>query len=85
MTASRKSLSDMLEVSYSANDPAICQQTLQLLSEVFIRRYKEIKSGEIGNVVNYFTEQTEKSQKKLKAAEDRIKDFEVKNKIINLN
>jgi polysaccharide biosynthesis transport protein len=83
MTANRKSLSDMLEVSYTANDPAICQQTLQVLSEVFIRRYKELKSGEITRVVNYFTDQTRKSQEKLKEAEDRIKEFEIKNKIIN--
>lgn len=83
ITATRKAQSDMLQVSYSANDPATCQQTLQLLSEVFVRRYKEIKRGEINNVVTYFDDQTRKSQEKLKEAEDKLKEFEVKNKIIN--
>ena len=83
IVAKRKDQSDMLEVSYTANDPAICQQTLQILSEVFIRRYKDLKSGEIKNVVTYFNEHTKESYNKLKAAEDKLKNFEVRNKIIN--
>jgi uncharacterized protein involved in exopolysaccharide biosynthesis len=85
VTAKRKDLSDMLEVSYISTDPGICQQTLQLLSEVFVRRYKEIKKGEINNVVTYFEGQTKKSFDKLKTAEEALKDFEVRNKIINFD
>jgi succinoglycan biosynthesis transport protein ExoP len=83
MTAKRKDLSDMMEITYTANDAAICQQTLEIFSDVFIRRYREIKRGEINSVVAYFTDQTNKSQSKLKQAEDRVKDFGVKHKIIN--
>ncbi|HEY8401084.1 MAG TPA: hypothetical protein VIK89_07480 [Cytophagaceae bacterium] len=81
--AFRRENSDMLEVSYSCTDPGVCQNTLELLSEVFINKYRRIKEGEIIGVVNYFTRQAEESYKKLKEAENKLRDFGVKNKILN--
>lgn len=81
--ASRKENSDMLEVSYSCNDPGICQYTLQLLSEAFIRRYREIKEGEIRGIVEYFSKQADANYKRLKEAEENLKDFGIRNKIID--
>lgn len=54
LMASRKETSDMLEIAYQSNDPSISQQTLSILSEVFLRKYKLLKEGEIGSVVSYF-------------------------------
>lgn len=81
--AKRQDNSDMIEVIYSASDPAVCQQTLKILSGVFLSRYKALREGEINKVVKYFAEQTEVNRSRLRQAEDRLKDFGVKNRIIN--
>jgi succinoglycan biosynthesis transport protein ExoP len=85
VNAIRKENSDMLDVSYSANDAAICQQTLLLLAQVFIRKFSEIKESEVKNVVSYYADQTDKARARLNDAELKLKDFQVKNKIINFD
>lgn len=85
LTVTRKSNSDMLELVYSTHDPGICQHTLQLLAEVFMGRYKGVKTSETMQVVGYFEEQVQKAQQRLKNAEDRLRDFGVENRIINYN
>lgn len=83
MTAARKQSSDMIEITYKADDPAMCQQTLQLVVDVFIKRYKNIKEGETSNVVGYFEEQLRLASQRLKQSEDKLRDFSSQNKIIN--
>lgn len=83
VSASRKSASDMLELSFKADDPGICQHTLQLLIDSFRSRYTGVKSSETGNVVAYFEDQVRLAQRNLKVAEDSLRDFGVHNKIIN--
>jgi uncharacterized protein involved in exopolysaccharide biosynthesis len=85
LTVTRKSNSDMLELVYSTHDPGICQHTLQLLAEVFMGRYKGVKTSETMQVVGYFEEQVQKAQQRLKNAEDRLRDFGVENRFINYN
>jgi succinoglycan biosynthesis transport protein ExoP len=83
MTAARKQASDMIEITYKADDPAVCQQTLQFVVDVFIKRYKDMKSSETTNVVRYFEEQLQLASARLKKAEDKLRDFSSQNKIIN--
>jgi len=83
ITAARKQSSDMIEITYKADDPAMCQQTLQLVVDVFIKRYKNIKEGETSNVVGYFEEQLRLASQRLKQSEDKLRDFSSQNKIIN--
>ncbi len=79
----RKGSSDMLELSYKANDQGVCLHTLRFLLEVFRRRYKAMKGSETLNVVKYFEEQLRKALLSLRAAEERLKNFGVDNRIIN--
>ncbi len=83
ITASRRSTSDMLELSFKADDPAVCQHTLRYLIDSFRNRYTSVKTSETSNVVRYFEEQVRKSQYHLQIAEDSLKDFGVRNKVIN--
>jgi uncharacterized protein involved in exopolysaccharide biosynthesis len=85
LNVQRKSSSDMLELIYTTHDPGICQQTLQLLTEVFFHRYKKVKSSETMQVVSYFEEQVARAQQRLRDAEDELRDFGVENRIINYN
>ena len=83
LTVSRKNTSDMLELSFKANDPAVCQHTLAILIDVFRGRYTHVKSSETDNVVHYFERQVAHSYKSLRGAENTLKNFGVNNKIIN--
>ncbi len=83
--ADRQANSDMLELSYNTADPDICQRTLQILINVFFRRFKSLKEGETGTVLNYFETETKNAMGKLKGAEERLRLFREKYNIVNYN
>jgi uncharacterized protein involved in exopolysaccharide biosynthesis len=79
----RKGASDMLEMKYSTSDPAVCQKTLAILTEIFVRKYRKLKEGQSEDVLAFFEKATSESAQKLKEAEDRLLSFRVENNIIN--
>jgi polysaccharide biosynthesis transport protein len=83
LKAERVGTSDMVEISYTAYDPAVAQYTLKILTSIFLGRYRKIKAEETGSVVAYFEEQLKKALERLRGGEDRLKDFSTKNQIIN--
>jgi uncharacterized protein involved in exopolysaccharide biosynthesis len=83
LKAERVGTSDMVEISYTAYDPAVAQYTLKILTSIFLGRYRKIKAEETGSVVAYFEEELKKALERLRAGEDRLKDFSTENKIIN--
>lgn len=83
LKATRVGSSDMVEISYTAYDPGVAQQTLKILTEIFLGRYRKIKVEETGSVVAYFEEQLKKALDKLRDGENRLKDFSTENRIIN--
>ncbi|MBL0097861.1 MAG: hypothetical protein IPP46_16220 [Bacteroidetes bacterium] len=83
MNAQRKQSSDMIEISYKSNDPAVCQQTLQYIVDVVMIRYKGIKGTETNNVVKDFEEQLRLAAQRLRKSEDKLRDYSSEKKIIN--
>jgi polysaccharide biosynthesis transport protein len=81
--ALRKSSSDIIEITFSSSDAAVCQQTLEILSGVIIEKYKTIKTTETHNVVVYFEERAAAAKNNLQVSEDKLIAFGVENKIIN--
>lgn len=81
--AERINSSDLVKLSYTVNDPGICQQTLVIYSNVCIKNYKNIKENRSDAVVKYFEEQLVKANKTLKAAEDKLLEFNKSYNIIN--
>ncbi|MCF8307652.1 MAG: LysM peptidoglycan-binding domain-containing protein [Bacteroidales bacterium] len=75
--------SDFINISYNSKDPGICQQTLKILTNVFIQNYKSLKERQTDQVVNYFQEQVQKASKRLKEVENRLLSFKEKNDLIN--
>lgn len=49
--------SDMIEIAYSANDPGIAYNTLEILNEEFVKQYHELRYGETNNVIKFFQEE----------------------------
>ena len=83
ITVMRISNSDLIEINFSADDAGVCQQTLEILNEVFERNYKNIKEGETDNVVAYFEHQLKIAKEKLSAIEKKLLNFNQSNNIIN--
>jgi polysaccharide biosynthesis transport protein len=75
--------SDLVRLTFTSDDPGICQQTLKILSKVFMKNYKLLRANETNLVVKYFEAQVDSADKKLQAAEDRLLKFNMKNNIIN--
>lgn len=79
----RRGNSDLLEFEYTTSDPAICQRTLELLIDVFMRRHAELKKSKTSSIVAFFSDAKSKSAARLKSAEDELLAFHTQNKIIN--
>lgn len=75
--------SDLVKLIYTSDDPGICQQTLKIISHVFVKNYKLLKENQTDLVVAYFKRQVDSADQQLQAAEDRLLKFNKKNNIIN--
>ncbi len=83
ITAQRINSSDLIKLSYTVNDPGICQQTLSIYSQVCIKNYKVIKENRSGSVVKYFENELEKAKESLDLAENKLLEFNKSSNIIN--
>lgn len=83
INAIRISNSDLIKLTYTSNDPGICQQTLVIYNQVCINNYKYIKENRSDAVVKYFQSELEKARDVLKQAEDKLLEFNKSSNIIN--
>ncbi|MCF8425928.1 MAG: hypothetical protein K9H61_10405 [Bacteroidia bacterium] len=83
LTASRKSSSDFIDLTYKSDDPGVCLNTLKFLTEVFIDKYKFLKGSETVNVIKWFEARLKDAAEQLNNSENKLKDFGIRNKIIN--
>jgi len=79
----RMSSSDLLKLSYEADDPGICQQTLKIYNEVLIKKYKNLKENGSDKVVKYFEAKLKEAETNLKKIEQDLLKFNQDNSIIN--
>ena len=75
--------SDIISIDYSANDPGICYNTLDILNEVFHHQYQEVRYGETLNVIKFFMKEVAKLYRVLTAAENDLIKYNIKHRIIN--
>ena len=81
--ATRINSSDLIKMSYTVDDPGICQQTLEIYNAICIKNYKNIKENRSDAVVKYFEEQLVTANNNLKMAEDKLLEFNKSYNIIN--
>lgn len=81
--AQRINSSDLIKLSYTVNDPGICQQTLAIYNSVCIVNYKNIKENRSDAVVKYFLKELENARLNLKEAENKLLEFNKSSNIIN--
>lgn len=75
--------SDIIDIAYTANDPGICYNTLDILNKVFAHQYQQLRYGETLNVIKFFEREVAKLSKVLNAAEQDLIRYNVKHRIIN--
>lgn len=79
----REGKSDMIRITYTSNDPGISKRSLELLTEIFVKKHQEIKEGQSTSVLDFFDKSTSLASEKLKDAENGLLQFRVGNNIIN--
>ncbi len=75
--------SDIIELTYTSNDAGVAYHTLNIVIEVFLNTYSDLKVNQASAVIAYFEKQLKTASKKLADAEDRLLNFNKENKIIN--
>jgi succinoglycan biosynthesis transport protein ExoP len=83
LTARRVQGSDLLEINYRANDPAIVYQTLLILTDVFFDKQSTLKMSQTNTVVDYFIRQLDIAWAKLDEEERKLLEYNEDKKIIN--
>jgi uncharacterized protein involved in exopolysaccharide biosynthesis len=83
LVVTRINTSDIIQVVYSANDPAVCLRVLQLHSTIFTANYKRLKSDQTYSAVQYFETKLADAKTRLEASENDLKVFGQKNRVIN--
>ncbi|OZC01550.1 GumC family protein [Rubricoccus marinus] len=81
--ANRVGNSDMVEVRYNAPDATLAQVTLQILLDQVVTEFREMKTRETSDIVAFFEEETAVANQSLRSAVSGMRDFGVRNRIIN--
>ncbi len=79
----RVGISDLVSLKFETDDPAICQQTLEFMTQVCIKNYRIFKENRSDAVVKYFEFQLKLAASRLTVAEDKLLKFNTDNNIIN--
>jgi len=83
VTVRRVQSSDLINIKYTSFDPGLCRQTLLILTDVFINRFRLINENQSDAVVRYFMNEVNKASVRLRKAEDQLLEFNKANNIIN--
>ncbi len=83
LKANRRSGSDMLDLEYEADDPAIAQQTLNIAVVELNERYTALKRGEANPVVKYYEGKAKDAKRLLDNAEAKLRAFNVQHNVLN--
>lgn len=79
----RKGSSDLIEVSYQADDPGIAYNTIEILTKEFVNEYSAIRYGETDKVIEYFKGELDRIGKELRIQEDSLTGYNIEKRIIN--
>lgn len=73
----RKGASDLIEISYTASDPGIAYNTIDILNQRICKRIQCIRYGETDKVIEYFKAELQRIGKELRLKEDSLTQYNV--------
>lgn len=77
------SQTDIINIGFSANDPGIAYNTLDILNDVFAKQYQQLRYGETNNVIKFFEREVARLYRVLCNAEDDLINYNISKRIIN--
>ncbi|MEA1875442.1 MAG: hypothetical protein U9N86_01135 [Bacteroidota bacterium] len=83
--AVRMQNSDFLKLTFTSEDPGVCRQTLKYITDVSKANFQSIKGAQTSLVSDYFRAQRDIAKARLDSLEDYIKEYRMKNSVINYN
>ncbi len=75
--------SDLIRISYEAEDPGIALNTVKLIKDELVSRYHALRYSEANDVVEHFESQLEQTRADLTNQENSLTSYNVEHKIIN--
>jgi hypothetical protein len=67
--------SEMFQIDYSSGDPAVSQQTLIFLNDIFLKKQQSLYAPQTATVINYFDSASRQAYIRLQQAEQTLADF----------
>lgn len=83
VVVARKGNSDLVEISYSTNDPGIALNAVKYINEELINSYESIRYKSANDIVSYYEEQLKLEQIKLNGLENNLTSYNIENQVIN--
>ncbi|MDL2221168.1 hypothetical protein LJC35_01285 [Parabacteroides sp. OttesenSCG-928-N08] len=80
---SRLANSDLVEISYTTNDPGIALNTVNLIREELIATYETIRYRTVNDIVSYYEKELAKTKVILNQLEDDLTQYNIANSVIN--
>src|SRR5574344_133878 len=75
--------SDIMEMKYSSSDPGVAYNTVLFIYDEFVKEYKNLRFGEVDDVIAYFMRELEIARNNLTNSEDALTRYNVANRIVN--
>ena len=79
----RVNTSDLIDLSFTADDPGMASNTVILITDELIKSHHTFKYKSSNEVVKYYEEQLRRYKSQLNTLEDELQNYNVKYKIIN--
>lgn len=83
LTASRIGSSDLIRLEFESYDPEICRSTLDLTTQVYLEKSKNLREGQTAKVIDYYEAELRRAKERLAMAEAKNLAFNRTNNIIN--
>lgn len=75
--------SDLVEISYEADDPGIALSTVRLLHDELVKTYDGIQYRTVNDIVKHYEEELDKTKKELNTMENELTDYNIEHGVIN--
>lgn len=83
MSIKRLGNSDIVDISFSSDDPGIAYQTAKLLNEQLVKSYDDLRYEATNDVIDYYEQKLSILKKELNQKEKILAEYNTKNEIIN--
>ncbi|MEG1580618.1 MAG: hypothetical protein RR386_05100 [Bacteroidaceae bacterium] len=83
ISAKRLGNSDMIEISYTSDDPGITTNTVKYISKELLNAYDNLRYRASNDAISYFEQQVKKQKKELHNLEIKLSNYNIANNIIN--